>query len=78
MEKATSTIQGKYPTSRILLSTILPRNDNLNKRAHELNDDIKSVFGKNEKITVIEHKNTHHAYHLKVQGWHMQLAQLVC
>jgi hypothetical protein len=57
IENITSIIHEKHPTSRILLSTLLPRSDKLNERAKELNETLEKTFDKHNMITIIEHGN---------------------
>ena len=65
MEDIVNTIQKKYPTTKILISNLLPRSDSLNKRAMEINENIKKKFEHNKMTKVVVHNNIYHHKHLK-------------
>lgn len=65
MQEVVKCIQDKYPTSRIIVSCLLPRSDDLNKRVTEINEIIQTTFGKNTNIKTVEHSNIATTKHLK-------------
>jgi hypothetical protein len=53
------TIKEKYPNCRILISSLLPRKDTLNQRAHDINNNLQEIVGKSPNTVLVEHKNIH-------------------
>ena len=50
-------IQNKYPKTRIILSSLLPRADNLNTKATTLNNNIKKAMSDKPNISLVPHNN---------------------
>ena len=53
------TIRDKYPESRILISSLLPRKDILNKRVSDLNKNLQEIVNEFPNTILIKHNNIH-------------------
>ena len=58
-------INKKYPLSRVIVSSLLSRKDDLNKRASEINKTIQKIFEKNKTVKIVQHNNIMSTKHLK-------------
>jgi hypothetical protein len=58
-------INKKYPLSRVIVSSLLPRKDDLNRRASEINKTIQKIFEKNKTVKIVQHNNIMSTKHLK-------------
>ena len=57
--------QSKYPECHIILSSILPRKDKLDKKGIDMNNSLERLLSTKKNVTFIRHPNINATYHLK-------------
>ena len=60
----TANIMKKYPKSRVIISTLLPRKDALHTRTENINRNLEKVLP-NKNVNVVKHDNIEQASHLR-------------
>jgi hypothetical protein len=58
-------IEKSYPQSRIILSTLLPRGDDLDKRVATVNKELENTFSAKKNVKMVVHENIEKSKHLK-------------
>jgi hypothetical protein len=56
LKSTVTTISSKHPERKVILSTLLPRKDNLNERTKNINHSLEETFSAS-KINVVKHDN---------------------
>jgi hypothetical protein len=56
LKSTVTTISSKHPESKVIISTLLPRKDNLNERTKNINQSLEETFSAS-KIYVVKHDN---------------------
>ena len=50
-------LQTNHPTAKIIFSSLLPRNDSLNKRMEEINQKLENATSDNKNVLFVKHNN---------------------
>jgi wyosine [tRNA(Phe)-imidazoG37] synthetase (radical SAM superfamily) len=58
-------IEKSYPQSRIILSTLLPRGDDLDKRVTTINKELENILSAKKNVKIVMHENLEKSKHLK-------------
>jgi hypothetical protein len=65
MDETIRSIQTKHPECRIIISTLLPRNDELNQKAINLNRKLEEIISSKHNTELVNHKNIQRTSHMK-------------
>ena len=58
-------VEKKYPETRILMSSLVPRNDRLDEGSNIINKELEKIICFKSKVTFAKHDQITKSYHLK-------------
>ena len=58
-------VKKKFPETRILISSLLPRNDILDERSNIINKELEKIISSKPKVTFVKHDHITKSNHLK-------------
>ena len=53
----TASITEKHPKSKVILSSLLPRKDDLDKRISNVNEALEKEYAQHPNVTVVKHQS---------------------
>ena len=71
-------IEKSYPQSRIILSTLLPWGNDLDKRVATINKELENTLSSKKNVKIVMHKNLEKSKHLKDKKLEYPLSHTQC